>query len=299
MDKNESSNRVLIGIMASIFAVVMTMILCKPGMNIESSKKAGKISEYTSIEQFRQKQNLEFDLPLRVAELFNSDIQATVMMGNFIEVYSAEKAILKISNFVDIHADPLGLYEKCESEHEYLVKGSSINYFKYRTGYKEFENCTIVNWCNAEKSYGLIVDGILTEDDIIALLEFDPDNISAYTADNQNGQEDQDGEHKVLNINKNLTMTIPSVNSVVNVVDRDELGYAEIYLDDVLSFVVIYDTDSDISMTGNEIKNETNGVVIKYSDGEQFEIGSEAQSSFGIIVNKIGEVSNSVSLLWG
>lgn len=297
-ETGKDSNGFVVVIVSMSLCVIISILIVS--IYTHFNKTDMQTKTYSSISQFEAKNHIELSLPKEVKSMFNSEIEASIIMGQFIEIYSNEQALLKVSQFMDIKADPLGFYERAVESHEYTVSDpSGIVYLRYRLGYKEFGNCTIINWTDMDKSYGLIVGDVLDESSVLTLLGVDGNNIQYYESSKKEDSDSVKEGYRTYEITQNLSIDLPETNSVVKVENVEAGGYANIYLDDILALIIVYNEESTIDISGNSYKNEDLGIVIKYSDGEQFEFGSEAYSAFMEIRQNIESISSSLSLSWG
>lgn len=167
-----------------IAVVLLSLTLCvlfiqayKSGISM--SNKNNSIKEYNSIEKLLKSTSLDIELPKFIENETGLVIEDT--MGKIIKIYN-ENFVIKIASFVDNMADPLGLYEISEIDNKYSIENENTNikFFRYRVGYKEYKNSTIINWCTDTTAYGLMLGKKLNEDEALEIIGIERDILSDY-----------------------------------------------------------------------------------------------------------------------
>lgn len=146
---------------------VLTAEAYKSGMITNSSKV--KTEEYNSIDKLLSLTDMEIELPEFIKQ--EKHLKIEDKLGAIIQI-SNENFVLKIADFVDVMADPLALYESSgiDNRYNFESENTNIKFFRYRAEYKEYKNCTIVNWSTDNTTYGLMIGDKITEEDALSLI---------------------------------------------------------------------------------------------------------------------------------
>lgn len=223
-------------------------------------------------------------------------VEIRSVMGQILEMRS-EHYILKAALFVDVNADPMGLYDESEVDSKYTVDNSNITFFRYRTGYKGYENCTILNWCNETTSLGIMLDSIVTEKDAIKLMGLDESKISKYTEDIIPETSDTEElnwiQHKINN--GNISVYLPELKSIVKSVDLD--GYSILFLNDTRCIVVVYsDYALDTNVFGGKGKIDIDEHTrLNYLTENEFEVDTDEYKDYELILQNIDLIASKIT----
>lgn len=146
---------------------VLTVEAYKSGMITNSSKV--KTEEYNSIDKLLSSTDMEIELPEFIKQ--EKHLKIEDKLGAIIQI-SNENFVLKIADFVDVMADPLALYESSgiDNRYNFESENTNIKFFRYRAEYKEYKNCTIINWSTDNTTYGLMIGDKITEEDALSLI---------------------------------------------------------------------------------------------------------------------------------
>lgn len=246
------------------------------------------VKYYDSLEDAEKTLSFEPDIPEYVRN--HDELQIRVNMGQILEL-GGSTFVFKAASYVDVNADPLGLYEKADTDNKYTVENSNTNidYFRYRQGYSGYETCTIINWCTDEVAYGMLINGNKSVDETLEIIGLTKDELRDIE------EEISDNTKSITNTNEyNLDnkyiINLPEFKSDVTQIDNN--GYTAFYFNKKLVFVVLYN-DLDIDTKAFDGQSEAiigNGIVIKYLTENPFETSDDAYYDYNNFINTIDNI---------
>lgn len=277
-----------------VICTLTFMLMLQLQQNGGISKNGTKGTEtYSTIEDVRAKTSLDMTIPEGIDTSKILEIRST--MGQLVEI-RAEHYIMKAAKFIDVNADPMGLYDESEVDNKYSVSNSSITFMRYRTGYTEYESCTILNWCNETTSIGVMFDDIYTEDEVLSIMGLTKDDIQLYTEGN--GQSSKANENIIWNTHTiadgALTIDIPDTESSLESLEFD--GYTILFLNKNRCLVVVYDdynVDADTFGGQGQIDIDEH-TRLNYLKENEFKEGTEEYRDYTIILNNIQSIADSI-----
>lgn len=311
--KNPVANK-LIYIVLTLILLSIMLLSVKRG-NLSDSN----LEDYETLETAIKSTSIPTHLPLNIKQYFAGEVEARDTLGQFIEVYKDGKdssfpsAILKIGYFVDINADPLGLYSEPAESSEYTVSDNEyITYFRYRKGYPDYPNCTLINWSDEITSYGLMVEADLTESEVLKLLNLTSTQITKQLAsvtsiNNPSNLNIDWKEYKLassLSGYPDLRITLPDTSNLhfsINIYDA--VYSSTVFLDNKMIMIVVWDGEN-IEIPENfeadytlEERHGDKTTYIRYrsdnpyeENSKQYEVYEEIKSNMGYILDSIVEV---------
>lgn len=287
-----------------IIAFILCSMVCllfigsfKSGMCIQSNNG---IRKYNSLTDLMNKTSLNIELPNYVVQQSKEeDLTIESIMGQVVQIYGSSFAF-KAATFVNNNADPLGLYEKAETDSKYSVETTenenknSIKFFRYRLGYEEYSHCTLINWCTDETAYGLMISNIITEDEAIEIIGIEKERLTEYIEKTE--QESESTENKVslgneYTISDNFKVTLPKFNSELNMVETENSTL--FYIEDKLVFVFVYGED-DGAFNGQSERKIINGLVLKYLSDNPFNNESDGFNDYNLFIDTIDDIIDSI-----
>lgn len=245
------------------------------------------IKYYDSLEDAEKTLSFEPDIPEYVKN--HDELQIRVNMGQILEL-GESTFVFKAASYVDVNADPLGLYEKADTDNKYIVENSNTNisYFRYRQGYSGYETCTIINWCTADVAYGMLINGNKSIDETLEIIGLTKDKLRDI-------DEISDNTKSITNTNEysldnKYIIKLPEFKSDVTQIDNN--GYTAFYFNKKLVFVVLYN-DLDIDTKAFDGQSEAiigNGIVIKYLTENPFKTSDDAYYDYNNFINTIDNI---------
>lgn len=285
----------MLWIIAMILLMLTFMLMASDHRNESESNKT---DSYKTLAEAQKHTTMDLTIPSGIDT--SNILEIRNVMGQIIELRS-EHYVLKAALFMNINADPMGLYEKSEVDSKYTVSNSDITFLRYRTGYKGYENCTIINWCNKTTYLGIMLDSIITEQDAIKMMGLDKANLSEYTedvaGDTANIVSNTDNmnwvQHKINN--ENISVYLPELKSVVRSVDLD--GYSILFLNDTRCIVVIYsDYALDTDVFGGKGKIDIDEHTrLNYLTENEFEAGTDEYRDYELILQNIDIIASKIT----
>lgn len=292
MDKKKTSIldiRILLVVLVitglALFLIIMRGL--SGGFNSDNSGKG--IETYDSIEEMLKDTNMKPNIP---EFMYTDKVQAQVTLNKIIEINNGD-AVLKIAYFVGENADPLGLYEHSENVEKYFFSANEtgIPEVIIRTGYSEYPECTLVNWWDSTYTYGLMLEGDYTLDDVLALLNIDKE----YLSISDSVEEDTDTVN--YRLGDKFSVKLPKFGSEVAFQDFD--GYTSIYFDKTLCAIFVYndyDVDNNTFDGQKELKIN-DSLYLYYREDNPFDSNSEAFIDYNKFLNTIDGISENISVL--
>lgn len=257
------------------------------GFNSDNSGKG--IETYSSIEEMLKDTSMKPNIP---EFMYTDKVQVQVTLNKIIEINSGN-AVLKIAYFVGKNADPLGLYEHSENVEKYFFSDNEtgIPELIIRTGYSEYPGCTLVNWWDNTYTYGLMLDGEYTLDDVLTLLNIDKE----YLSIGDNAEEDTDTVN--YRLGDKFSVELPKFGNEVTFQDLD--GYTSLYFDKTLCAIFVYndyDVDNNTFDGQKELKI-SDSLYLYYREDNPFNDDSEAFVDYNKFLSTIDGISETVSVL--
>lgn len=288
MKKNRTLQFIAI-VLVSMAVFISYSLYSNGGINTTSTHGT---KTYKSLSDVQSDTMLDLSIPSGIDTSQIIEIRST--LGQLVEA-RAEHYILKAAKFIDKNADTLGLYEASEVDNKYDISNSDITFFRYRSGYKGYENCTIINWCNTTTSIGIMLDEIYTEDEIIDMLELNESNMKSCTA----------SESEIIDIpiewnqhtiaNGKISLSLPSLESSLEALDFE--GYTIIFLNKNRCLVVVYsDYSIDTNVFGGQGQIDIDEHTrLNYLLENEFELDTEEYRDYNVILNNIQEIAESIT----
>ena len=283
------------------WVIAITLMVLTTILVIKTSKSGGistngsrGTNTYKTLADAQKHTTMDLTVPSGIDT--SKIVEIRSVMGQILEMRS-EHYILKAALFVDVNADPMGLYGESEVDSKYTVNDSNITFFRYRTGYKGYENCTILNWCNETTSLGIMLDSIVTEKDAIKLMDLDESKISKYTEDiiseTANTEELNWIQHKINN--GNISVYLPELKSTVKSADLD--GYSILFLNDTRCIVVVYsDYALDTDVFGGKGKIDIDEHTrLNYLTENEFEVNTDEYEDYELILQNIDLIASKIT----
>ena len=197
MGENKKNNisKTLIVFILCIIASIWFLSAYKDGINLTNNNT----KKYSSLNELMNDTTLEIKLPEFIESEENLNIETKI--GKLVQINN-NNFVIKITDFVNNMADPLGLYDTSNIDNLYTVdsENTNIKFFRYRVGYKEYKNCTIINWCTDSTAYGLMIEKSIDQEDALNMLELSKSSLSEYieeSYDNTNELKDNTGEYTI------------------------------------------------------------------------------------------------------
>lgn len=281
-------------LLCGILLVLLFSGSFKDGINTVNTNKDG-VTTYKSLADAQKVLDIELPETLDVSDI--KEVRS--IMGRLTEILSGDY-VLKISPFVNVNADPLGLYEKPEVRELYNIKGSDITFIKYRTGYPGYENCTLFNWCTSSTSYGMMHNETLSLDECLDFIGVDKDKLSVYTEENQSDAEELreqstiDWEFYSFGMNEELSIELPKLESEIETLNFD--GYTIFFLNKTRFMVVLYNDyviDQDLFKGQGDIK-VNDSLSLRYLIQNEFQQETQEYNDYNVILNNINAIAKSI-----
>lgn len=292
MDKKKTSIldiRILLVVLVitglALFLIIMRGL--SGGFNSDNSGKG--IETYDSIEEMLKDTNMKPNIP---EFMYTDKVQVQVTLNKIIEINNGD-AVLKVAYFVGENADPLGLYGHSENVEKYFFSANEtgIPEVIIRTGYSEYPECTLVNWWDSTYTYGLMLDGEYTLDDVLALLNIDKE----YLSISDSVEEDTDTVN--YRLGDKFSVKLPKFGNEVAFQDFE--GYTSVYFDKTLCAIFVYndyDVDNNTFDGQKELKIN-DSLYLYYREDNPFDSNSEAFIDYNKFLNTIDGISENISVL--
>ena len=282
-DKKQSRIKLwlIAGVLLAISSIVF-MGAMKDGMTTTKSSKV--IDNVSSINDLQRKVNFKLDVPSYVTDT-KDKLQIEVVAGQIAQI-NTEKFVFKASYFVDNDADILGLYEKSKTEKKYNVNDSDIKYFKYRQGYKDYPNCTLLNWCTDETTYGLMIEDDISFEKALDIIGIDKKNISEVK-DTESTESTDNTELKEYKLTDNLSIDMPEFKQEIRVEDLGD--QVAVYAGNALLFVAaVNNAEVDLGPSDDaSVIDAGNGTKIYYNKDNTYDPGTDDYSDYELWLSTI------------
>lgn len=280
----------------AILAVISYFVFVgafKDGITLTNDSNNG-VSNIESIEELKNSVLFKLDIPEYVT---NSEEELTieVVAGQVATVYST-KFVMKASLFVNINADILGLYEDSKVEEDFIVKNSNITYFKYRQGYVEYPNCTIINWCTHETSYGLMIEEDLTLEESLNLLGLSAESL-VEDVDEPLVEEDiseEDNTYTEYTIEDKYSIKLPQFKGEVTHIDMDSVS--AFFAGDSLLFLVVYNEEyiRDGVYEEQSVIDISDNLKIYYNSSNTCDYSKDAYEDYELLLSTIDDIAKTI-----
>lgn len=295
--KDKKSSHIGVWLMIALIAVISYIAFMgalKDGVTLNSDNKNG-VNNIESIEELQDKVYFTLDIPSFVAET-DEELNIKVIAGQVVSI-NTTYFVLKASSFVDVKADILGLYEESEIDETYDVNNSDIIYFEYRQGYKDYPNCTIINWCTNETSYGLMIEDDISLDKALEIIGVDSDNISTYiktNIENESTVSYNTDDFIEYIIEDQLIIKLPQFKG--NVTHVDTAGVSAFFSGDTLLFLVVYN-EKDIqegTYSEQSVIDVSDDIKIYYNSNNTYDQGSDAYDDYELMLLTIDDIGKTI-----
>lgn len=295
--KNKKSSHISVWLMIVLIAVISYIAFTgalKDGVTLNSDNKNG-VSNIESIEDLQSKVYFTLDIPSFVTEA-EEELNIKVIAGQVVSI-NTTTFVLKASSFVDVEADILGLYEESKIDETYNVIDSDIIYVKYRQGYKDYPNCTIINWCTNETSYGLMIEDDISLDKALEIIGVNSNSLSTYTKTNTENEStvshDTDDFVEYI-IEDQLIIKLPQFKG--NVTHVDTAGVSAFFSGDTLLFLVVYN-EKDIqegTYSEQSVIDVSDDIKIYYNSNNTYDQGSDAYDDYELMLSTIDNIGKTI-----
>lgn len=267
-----------------IVAFIATMgylalfILSKTGVTIHNGSNEAN-TEFSSLAQIESAFGHKICIPDSLE--LTSDAKYILVENRVAEIYTS-KFVYKQCEMLDKNLDILGLYAESTEDKLYNVEDSSIQILRYRYGYTDYPNCTIINWCNDSSNFGLMIEEHLSIDDVVNMLGLSDKKI--YEGEKTVSYENID--YTEYNVDS-FSIMFPTVESVLSVENFD--GYSAIYLNGTNVINFLYNEDSFNTNVPVNYKRITvnDNLKIDYMNNNPFDTETQAYIDYNIIINTI------------
>ena len=284
MKDNNTVKSIIKYLVAPIVIIIIAVVLFD---NIKINNNHSNEKRFKSIEEFRKNVNIEIDIP---DGLYNcTDSEVIYSNGPFIQI-GCEHFVLKIGTFVNYNADTLGL-DNCISgtDKKYTVNNNSKSFVRYRLGCENLENCTVINWVEDGLSYGAILAGIRTEDEILNLLSINSVDIKEFYDTDDNTEESLDDTVEI-ELKNRYKITLPKTEIEITSVETS--NSVIFYIGDKKAFMILDNSENRVDNIENiELKH---GYVLEYSRENPFVKGTDEFKTFDTIISNIEKIAASI-----
>lgn len=298
MNKRQTRTKLYIIItVIAIASILILMLLVRNGININNNTKS--VEQYNSLKKLISDTSLSLNLPECITE-YDGELDIQNTMGQLISINSDSFAY-RAAPWVDNNADPLGLYEECDTDSKYTVNNDTFTYFRYRVGYKEYPNCTIINWCNKSTSQGIMIGNVMTENEALELVGISKSSLTKIDElVSENGiEKDTSGEYtySVANIGNIFELQLPDFKSDVDVIESE--GTVSYYFNKKLIFMFIYSND-EVKRNTSDICTDyaiDENIVLRCLNSNPFESGTDAYNDYNQFIYTIDNIKFTFSYL--
>lgn len=282
----------LVILMIILIVVIIALVkIADSGVLVNSHKGE---TEYKSLDELKASVDFDFYVPEVIT---NSKIKSyTNEFGLVAYVQCSDKAF-KASQFSNYNVDNLNLYEESTVDNYYKVTNEnkhSIKYARYRQGYENDNNITILNWFTDKIEYSMIVyePAELTEmldkaeisdieievttlDDMNSTLETSEEETSSNSDEAENGSTEAvtvaEGYNGFVWKVKNREVTIPEDDNVSFIkqssslnIFRNSENIANLYIMENNKVVVDFEKEENISEKNKEYYNVLKEALKEY-----------------------------------
>ena len=270
----------IITIIAVLFCTAIIVILDNIHININNTNT----NRYETLDELVSKSPINLDLPGFVNTY--DDLTFEIIAGQIVQIYNND-FVLKVTPYIDINADPLGIYSKSECDNAYTVNNSDINYMRYRTGNTEFPNSTIINWVLNGSSYGLMVNWHMEFDEVLKLLGITETDIKLIDRTKVVSNNTIDNKYKTIQykISDNVTIALPAFRSQYTVDTENNIHIFS--FDNKIVFAIMQSHGTDGILDGDGVAQIGNGLCIKYRSTNPFERGTTEYEDYNNLLDMI------------
>lgn len=145
----------LIIIMVILIVVIVALVKIADSGVLVNSHNGEK--EYKSLDELKASVDFEFYVPDIIT---SSKIKSYTNEYGLVAYIQCSDKAFKVSQFSNYEVDNLSLYEESTVDNYYKVTNEnnhSIEYVRYRQGYEEDSNITILTWFTDKLEYSLVV----------------------------------------------------------------------------------------------------------------------------------------------
>lgn len=292
MKKNKSSHIVRWLMAAIIVAIsyIAFMGAMKDGLTLTNNSN-NKIDNMDSIDELLDTVHFPLNIPKYITES-DDKLNIELIAGQIVQI-NTDKFVFKASSFVANDADILGLYEESKLENKYTVKNSDIKYIKYRQQYKDYPNCTLIDWCTDETTYGLMIEADISLDEALKIIGVDKKNIEEYseTADTE---VDANSDYTEYSIDGVLKISLPQFSEEVTHVDTGDAS--AFFAGDTMLFLVDY-SKQDIKnglYSDMDCIDISNDIKIYYDSNNAYDPNTEAYDDYNIWLSAIDDICGTI-----
>lgn len=294
--KHKKSSHIGVWLMMALIAVISYfafMGALKDGVTLNNDNGNG-VTNVKSLSELQDKVYFKLNIPSYVSDI-TDELNIEILAGQVVTI-NTDSLVMKASIFADVNADILGLYEKSNIEKCFFVNNSDIIYFKYRQGYKDYPNCTIINWHTNETSYGLMVEGDIQFKDALSILGINEQQLQEDCKESSNDIDTSYNTDDFIEyiIGDKIYIKLPQFSGYVTHVDTD--GVSAFFAGDTLLFLVVYN-DKDIQ---NETYSEQSvidvgsSIKIYYDSINTYDKDSEAYSDYELMLLTIDDIAKTI-----
>jgi len=300
---NFKLNRIII-IIFLVLVLLSIMLIGSFNKGINQTRNSKNIETYESIPDLIKNSSLARGLNLEIPDFLsemtenNDELQIRIVLNSIIEIGYSDKYVLKVSSFVNNKADTLGLYEKSKIDNQYTAENDNKNevkFFRYRVGYPVYPNCTIINWCTDNTSYGLILGNIYSEQEIANLIMGDSlENLNMIPLE-ESAITNSESETQVYDIGNLFTVELPKFESQ-SITQNDLDGFTTFYINKILCFVFVYN-DYDIDTKTFEGQSElkiNNSISLYYRNENPFEVNTPEFRDYEKLISSLKNIKASI-----
>lgn len=210
---------------------------------------------YKSYEE--AKNNLGYEIEIPEWFISKDNVEYSVFYNQFLTAYNNE-FVIKTQLYQGGFVDALGLYDDAETEENYSVVNNKygIKNLKIRTGYPNYENTVLYNWNTDTVNYGLMVDNIISQNDILEALDISYNELTKVEDyNNKNTVSSNELTYRTYRFNKgHLSLQLPQL---CDDVEFEDMGSSVIgFIDGYSAFIIDYKQVSDA------IYNDNNTIVL-------------------------------------
>lgn len=299
MEDNKKSSHLALWLIAAILAVISYFVFMgtiKNGISVSNNSNKNGIKTYESIEDMVNKVSLKLDIPEYVTQS-KEDLTIQSTYNQLISIY-CNKFAFKASNFVGVAADPLGLYEDSKVDNKYSVNDTNITFFRYRTGYKDYPNSTLINWCTNDTMYGLMIGEEIKENDALKIVGISKDKIETYTGDDNTEDNTENNntnsKYKQYDVTDKIKIKLPNFNGKVTT--KDMGNCKAFYVDNNVFFIIVYDKkaiDKGLYKNSGSIKIGNN-IELDYDKNNAFDHNTDAYKDYNLFLTTIDDICNTI-----
>ena len=268
---------------ALLFITIILMVVISPINNNNSSK------EYKDIYELMGSSHLCADIPQYIIDNCDENTVYKNISNYMVMVYN-NSFTFKSSDFVDINADPLAIYEESLVDNKY--NDSNITYFRFRQGNNEAGvDSTIINWCTEDVSYGLIINESIPEEFALSILGINFDNLSIIGNEHI---DDVDTKLEEYKFNEHITMKVPVFSSRIQSLEIN--GATTLFIEHELVAVIVYNDYDLMAGTYDDMESilRDDGIKLYYNIENPFDHNSVTYQDYELFISTIEDICKSI-----